>query len=53
MLSGFNRLGFIERLENVAYDAHLVLNFKGAIDDRIVIIDIDERSLAAEGRWPW
>ena len=52
-VSGFNRLEFIERLENLAYDARLVLNLKGGIDDRIVIIDIDERSLAAEGRWPW
>ena len=25
----------------------------GGIDDRIVIVDIDEKSLAAEGRWPW
>lgn len=23
------------------------------IDSRIVIVDIDEKSLAAEGRWPW
>ncbi len=23
------------------------------LDDRIVIIDIDERSLAEQGRWPW
>lgn len=25
----------------------------GGLDDRIVIIDIDEKSLATEGRWPW
>lgn len=25
----------------------------GEIDNRIVIVDIDEKSLAAEGRWPW
>jgi len=23
------------------------------IDNRIVIVDVDEKSLAAEGRWPW
>lgn len=25
----------------------------GTLDDRIVIIDIDEKSLKEEGRWPW
>lgn len=25
----------------------------GGVDERIVIIDIDEKSLASEGRWPW
>ena len=26
---------------------------RGAVDERIVIVDIDERSLAELGRWPW
>ncbi len=45
--------GFLHRLENIAYDARLVFTMPRTEDPRIVIIDIDEKSLAAEGRWPW
>lgn len=44
---------FIDRLEFIAYDTRLALTVPGGIDERIVIIDIDEKSLQAEGRWPW
>ena len=44
---------FIDRLEASAYDARLVLTMPGDVDDRLVIVDIDEKSLTAEGRWPW
>jgi len=44
---------FLHRLENIAYDARLVFTMPRTKDPRIVIIDIDEKSLAAEGRWPW
>jgi adenylate cyclase len=43
----------IERLEAIAYDARLRLTMPGGVDPRVVIVDIDERSLQAEGRWPW
>lgn len=43
----------IERLELALYDARLKLTMPRDVDERIVIVDIDERSLAAEGRWPW
>ena len=43
----------VERLEAIAYDTRLRLTMPGTIDPRIVIVDIDERSLQAEGRWPW
>ncbi len=43
----------VERLEAIAYDARLRLTMPGTLDPRIVIVDIDERSLQAEGRWPW
>ncbi len=49
----WHRWRFIERLENIAYDARLLFTMPNAQDDSIVIVDIDERSLAAEGRWPW
>ncbi len=44
---------FLHRLENIAYDARLVFTMPRTKDPRIVIVDIDEKSLAAEGRWPW
>jgi CHASE2 domain-containing sensor protein len=44
---------FINRLENIAYDARLLVTMPKTVDERIVIVDIDEKSLAAEGRWPW
>jgi len=43
----------IERLEAIAYDTRLRLSMPGGVDPRVVIVDIDERSLQAEGRWPW
>ena len=47
------RLGVIDRVENLLYDQRLVLTMPGTVDSRIVIVDIDEKSLTAEGRWPW
>jgi adenylate cyclase len=43
----------INRFENIAYDFRLLLTMPETRDDRIVIVEIDEKSLAAEGRWPW
>ncbi len=43
----------MERLEYIAYDPRLGLSLENLPDERIVIVDIDERSLAAEGQWPW
>ena len=43
----------IDRLDLALYDARLELTMPRGIDERIVIVDIDEKSLAAEGRWPW
>ena len=45
--------GFIDQLENLAYDARMLLSMPGGQDDRIVIVDIDEESLNQVGRWPW
>lgn len=49
----FYELPVLKRLENIAYDTRLKLTLPGGIDPRVVIVDIDERSLAIEGRWPW
>lgn len=47
------RVEFIERVDAIIYDARLRLTMPGAGDPRIVILDIDEKSLAEVGRWPW
>lgn len=51
--SGTYRFAFVEQMENLAYDARLNMTLPGTVDDRIVILDIDERSLRDLGRWPW
>ncbi|HEY5762721.1 MAG TPA: adenylate/guanylate cyclase domain-containing protein [Rhodocyclaceae bacterium] len=35
------------------YDARVRATAPGGIDERIVIVDIDEKSLGELGRWPW
>jgi adenylate cyclase len=42
-----------ERLDDIIYDARLRSTMPKKLDDRIAIIDIDEKSLAELGRWPW
>ena len=44
---------FIQQLELWAYDARLRFFMPKTLDPRVVILDIDEKSLNAEGRWPW
>lgn len=46
-------LGFIDRLDAILYDARLRATLPRTPDERIVIVDIDEKSLAEVGRWPW
>jgi len=44
---------FITQLELIAYDSRLRFFMPKTLDKRVVILDIDEKSLNAEGRWPW
>ena len=44
--------GFVQRLELQAYDTRVRLFMPGTVDPRIVILDIDEKTLINEGRWP-
>ncbi|MFM9972116.1 MAG: CHASE2 domain-containing protein, partial [Burkholderiales bacterium] len=48
-------IGFVSRLDNIIYDARLRFTMPDTVDPRIVILDIDEKSLAVPelGRWPW
>jgi|CXWL01.1.fsa_nt_gi adenylate cyclase len=51
--AGVARIEVLQRLEDVIYDARLRATMPGTLDERIVIVDIDEGSLAELGRWPW
>ncbi len=51
--AGFYHIPLITRLDAIIYDAKVVLSMPRKMDDRIVILDIDEKSLAEIGRWPW
>ncbi len=51
--AGFYRLGFVQFLDAKLYDYRMLLSLPRSTDDRIVILDIDEKSLKQEGRWPW
>ena len=46
-------IGIITRLDAIYYDARMRLTMPGGVDDRIVILDIDEKALGEIGRWPW
>ena len=50
---GIFRLSALDGLELFAYDQRLKFTAPNTVDERIVIIDIDEESLAVEGQWPW
>jgi adenylate cyclase len=48
----------VDRLDGLIYDLRLRLTAPGSVDPRVVIVDIDEKSLrerefGGEGRWPW
>lgn len=58
LLFGLHGLGkisipLLSRLENSVYDLRMTLTLPGGRDERIVIVDIDEKSMGREGRWPW
>lgn len=43
----------VRQLDHSLYDMRLRATMPRTLDDRIVIVDIDEKSLAEVGRWPW
>jgi adenylate cyclase len=49
---GVVRIGMLQRLDDIIYDARLRASMPRTLDERIVIIDFDERSQAEFG-WPW
>ncbi|MHB1948146.1 MAG: CHASE2 domain-containing protein [Gammaproteobacteria bacterium] len=47
---------FINRLEDLAYDVQLrtkLLTHPTPFQTSVAIVDIDDKSIAKEGRWPW
>ena len=54
-VTGHVNIRLIDQLENIIYDARLNLTLPKGVDENIVILDIDEKSLALPelGRWPW
>lgn len=54
LLSNVLPFRLLTQLEFIAYDWRMTTQKAPLdIDSRIVIVDIDERSLAIEGQWPW
>ena len=52
-IAGKPRFEIIDRVENYLYDVRIRTTMPGTVDDRIVIIDIDEASQIELGQWPW
>lgn len=44
--------GMTQRVDNIIYDRALSI-FPPAVDDRILLVTIDDDSLKQLGRWPW
>ncbi len=52
-IAGYYKIPFMEQIEHILYDARVRLSAPGGVDERIVIIAIDEPSLEIHGHWPW
>ena len=51
--AGYLPLRFVSQLDLAIADARVRALMPGTLDARIVIVDVDEKSLAEVGRWPW
>lgn len=47
------QIPFVSALDAYLYDVRLRLTMPRTVDERIIIVDVDEKSLAEVGRWPW
>jgi adenylate cyclase len=47
------QIPFVTVLDAYLYDVRVRAFMPNTLDERIVIVDIDEKSLAEMGRWPW
>lgn len=51
--AGYLPLRFVTQLDLAIADARLRALMPRTLDARVVIVDVDEKSLAEVGRWPW
>ncbi|MEN9670387.1 MAG: hypothetical protein RL018_664 [Pseudomonadota bacterium] len=51
--SSFLHISFLQTLDHLIYDTKLRAVMPHTVDSRIVIVDVDEKSLSELGRWPW
>ena len=51
--TGFWSQPWLHRLDEALYDARLRLTMPRSLDQRVVIVQVDEASLARLGQWPW
>ena len=47
------QISFVNHMDAIIYDTKVRLTMPQNVDQRVVILDIDEKSLAEQGRWPW
>ncbi len=47
------QIPFINHMDSLIYDVKVRLTMPQGVESRVVILDIDEKSLAEQGRWPW
>lgn len=52
-IANLHRYRLLDTVEAFTYDARVLLTLPNSNDPRVVILDLDEKSLAAEGQWPW
>jgi len=52
-VSGLYEIPYINQAEDLLYDTRVRLTAQGGVDDRIVIVAIDEASLSEHGHWPF
>jgi adenylate cyclase len=52
-LKGYLPNRYLESLDSELYDFRLRSHLLNDVDDRVVILDIDEKSISALGQWPW
>jgi adenylate cyclase len=51
--SGLYGVYLINKLDAALYDLKVRMFRNTLVDDRVVVVDIDEKSLKEIGRWPW